>query len=124
MVRLSLGFGIGLIALGVLSYIVTGMTSLTALIPSAFGLVIAGLGFAARREAISRYAHYAAAGVALIGFIATVSSIPKAFALAAGGSVERPGATVIQLLMAITCVVFVVLSIRALVAARRDPEQQ
>src|SRR5215467_9296051 len=68
MANVTIGFGLVLAALGVGGYVATGRTSLTALIPLAFGLVLVVCGALARREALRKHAMHAAAVLGLLGF--------------------------------------------------------
>ncbi len=110
--------GIVLILIGIAGYLngaMTGHASLTALIPAAFGLVLAVLGAAgnARPNARKHFMH-AAAAVALLGFIMTaVRAVPKL------GEITTSPAIMAQAAMSVVCLFFVLLAIRSFVAARR-----
>lgn len=66
-----------LIALGLGGYFGTGTSSLTALIPAAFGVGIAGLGVMARGAGKRKRAMHIAVAVAALGFIACVPGLFK-----------------------------------------------
>jgi hypothetical protein len=115
----ALAFGTLLILLGVVGYVATGMVSVTALIPAAFGLLLALLGLLARQEALRKHAMHAAAALALVGFLATVSVFAGPLpALLAGGDVARPAAVISRAVMAILMLVFLVLCIKSFRDAR------
>ena len=111
--------GILLIALGLGSYFGTGMQSPTALIPSAFGLVLAGLGVMARDVAKRKMAMHIAAAVALVGYLACIPGLFKLPMILAGEVVPRPAAAISQSIMALLTAIFVVLAVRSFRQARR-----
>jgi glucose uptake protein GlcU len=91
--------------------------SITALIPAAFGIVLAALGLASQaKEALRKHLMHAALVVALLGFIATAILLSKVSELTASPAV------ISQALMAIVCLAFVVLGIRSFAVARRNRE--
>jgi hypothetical protein len=59
--------GIALAVLGVVSYVTTGRTSVTALIPAFFGIALVGLAWLGRSESVRRHAMHAAMVIALVG---------------------------------------------------------
>jgi hypothetical protein len=111
--------GLLLILLGAGGYLLTGGTSLTALIPAAFGVVMGLLGWFGRRESLRRHLMHAAAVLALIGLVPTLKGIGGALTLLGGGTVERPEAAVVQALMAVLCTVYLLVAVRSFIAARR-----
>ncbi len=119
MPTLTIALGVCLSILGFAGYLGGGRTSLTALIPAAFGLVFLILGAAAFRPPLRKHVMHAAAALALIGFLATVRAVGKMPALLSGGPVERPLAVVAQSIMALLCAVFVALCVKSLIDARR-----
>ena len=119
----SIIFGALLILLGILGYtyvMTTPNPSLTALIPAIFGVVLVLLGVVARaKENLRKHLMHAAVIVALLGFLGTVSSffkIPSLF----DGTAARPVAVVAQLITAIICLVFIILSVRSFIDARKN----
>lgn len=67
--------GLLLAALGLVSYVGTGRTSVTALIPAFFGVVLLVLAWIARNEAARRHVMHAAMVVALVGIAGTASRL-------------------------------------------------
>jgi len=68
--------GMALAILGLVSYLGTGRTSITALIPAFFGVVLLVLAFvAARGEAARRHAMHVAMVVALVGIAGTAQRL-------------------------------------------------
>lgn len=115
----SIIFGVLLILLGAAGYaygLMTGHASPTALIPAAFGLVIAIIGaVAASNEGLRKHLMHAAVIIALIGFIAPLGRV-----LSKIGEFTVSAASLSQLAMSAICLVFVVLAVRSFIAARRE----
>jgi hypothetical protein len=112
--------GILLILLGVVSLLASGGQSLTALIPAAFGLVLAALGVLARKETARRHAMHAAAAVSLISILGSASGFFKLFSLLSGDEVLRPAAVVAQSIMFVLSALFVALAVKSFIKARRN----
>ena len=109
-------FGLILIVLGVASYVATGRTSLTALIPAIFGAVFVICALVARNESMRKHAMHAAVSVGLIGALAALGrAVP---AMLNGGDVMRP-AFISQAIMAVLLIVYVVLGVQSFIAARK-----
>jgi len=108
-------FGLLLIVLGVASYVTTGRSSVTALIPAFFGAVLVICALIARNEAMRKHAMHAAVAIGLIGALAALArAIPAALA----GDASRP-AVVSQLAMGVLLLVYVALGVRSFIAARK-----
>lgn len=112
-------FGILLIIIGLAGYVygtAAGAGSPTALIPAAFGVVLAVLGeFARRSEAARRHLMHAAVVVALLGFIMTAGRL-----LMRASETTLSVATLSQLAMSIVCLAYVILAVSSFAAARRN----
>ena len=108
-------FGIVLILLGLASYLLTGRTSVTALIPAFFGAVFVILALVARNEAARKHAMHAAVALALIGLLATLARVLPALA---GGNLTRP-AVLAQLAMTVLLGVYIALGVKSFKEARR-----
>jgi uncharacterized membrane protein len=67
--------GLILVALGIMSYLGTGRTSITALIPAFFGVVFVVLAWVARNESVRKHVMHAAMVVALLGIAGTASRL-------------------------------------------------
>ena len=109
-------FGLLLIVLGVASWVTTGRTSVTALIPAFFGAVMVVCALIARTESLRKHAMHAAVAVALIGALA---SLARAIPAAMDGGVSRP-AVISQLAMGALLLVYVYLGVQSFVAARKS----
>ena len=109
-------FGVILIVLGIVGYVMTGQSSVTALIPSFFGIALAGLGLAANaKESLRKHLMHGAVVVALLGFIATAGRL-----LSRLSELTATPAVISQAIMAAVCLVFVILAIKSFAAARRN----
>lgn len=107
-------FGLILTVLGLAGYVLTGMVSVTALIPAFLGAILVALGFVARSEPVRKHAMHAAALVALIGFVGALFSLLRTpMALRPAMAVFSQAATVLL------TGVFVVLCVKSFIDARR-----
>ena len=111
--------GVLLILIGIIGYvfsIMDGNTSLTALIPAAFGLLLAIFGFIAKsNEGLRRHLMHAAVIVGLLGFL-----IPAGRILSKISDIKVSLAVFSQAAMALICLVFVILSIKSFIDARKN----
>jgi cobalamin synthase len=107
-------FGLALIALGAISYVLTGRTSVTALIPAFVGAAFLVLALIARKESARRHAMHAAVALGLVG---AVAALWRAVPAALNGQVARP-AVVAQVLMGALLIWYVGLGVRSFIAAR------
>ena len=109
-------FGVILIVLGIASYQLTGRTSLTAMIPAFFGVVLVACAMVARTsESARKHAMHAAVAVGLLGALAALGrGVPAAL----GGDLGRP-AVMSQLAMGILLLIYVALGVQSFIAARK-----
>jgi hypothetical protein len=119
MARITMVFGVALIALGVIGYIGPAAVSITALIPAIFGAVLVVLGWFAVNERYRKHAMHVATVIALVGFLGAVPGVIGLWDLISGAEVQRPAAVVSQSVMAILMAVFVGLCVRSFIEARR-----
>ncbi len=110
--------GVALVVLGVAGYLSSGMVSPTALIPAAFGGVLAGLGLAARSDGHRQAMMHFAMLVGLIGLLGAAGGVLQVPALLSG-TAERPAAVIAQTVMALLLVWYLVLGVRSFLEARR-----
>lgn len=120
MASLTIAIGVLLTLLGLGGYFGSGMVSVTALIPAVFGVLLLLAGVLARNPTRRKMAMHIAVVVGLLGFLGSVSGIPKTFALLQGETVERPAAAIAQAVMALLTGVFVVFCVRSFIDARRS----
>ncbi len=118
MPSITIALGVTLIILGLAGYFLTGGVSLTALIPAAFGLVIAVAGLIARDDNKRKHAMHAAVVVALLGFLGSVRGLLQIGNVFAG-TAARPAAVVAQTIMALLTLGYIVMAVRSFVQARR-----
>ena len=111
--------GIILILIGIAGYvfsIIDGNTSLTALIPSAFGVLLVIFGIiATSSEGLRKHLMHAAVVVGLIGFL-----IPTFRLISKMNDIKISLAVLSQALMAIVCLFYVILSIQSFINARKN----
>ena len=117
----TIGYGVILTAVGIVGYFATGQVSITALIPTFLGVPVVICGVLARNERLLKHAMHGAVLFALLGLLGTLRSPAKLPALL-DGTAERPAATIAQVLTLLSSSVFVVLSVRSFIAARRARE--
>lgn len=117
MASTTIALGVVLIVLGLAGYFLTGMVSVTALIPAFFGVVIGLCGLIARDERKRKHAMHAAVFIALIGFAGSVPGLLK-IADVFDGTAARPAAVISQSIMAVLTLGYVIVAIRSFLAAR------
>jgi hypothetical protein len=120
MANTTIGFGVILLVLGIGGYFGSGMVSLTALIPAAFGLLLLICGVIARDPGKRKHAMHFAAMIGLLGFLGSARGLAKIGAVLAGQPVERQNAVIAQAVMAILMLIFVALCVRSFIEARRS----
>jgi len=118
MTSTSIICGVLLILIGLVGYgygMSAGTPSPTALIPAAFGILIAILGaIAAAKPDLRKHLMHVAVLLGLIGFL-----IPAIRLLMKIGQLTMSAAVISQLAMSLVCLAFVILSVRSFIAARR-----
>ena len=120
--RITILFGVLLIALGLGAFFTAETMSPTALIPAYFGLPLVGLGAMALKDHLRKHAMHGAAMIGLIGCV--VPAYLAITKLLSSGEIERPRAVAVQLIMAVICAIFVALCVRSFIMARRARAQQ
>ncbi len=113
----TIALGGVLIILGLAGYFLTGAKSLTALIPAAFGLVMALSGLLARDERKRKHAMHTAVVVALLGFLGSFRGLLQ-IGDVVDGTAARPAAIVVQTIMAVLTLGYIVMAVRSFVKAR------
>lgn len=86
----SYGIAIGfvLVLLGVIAYVVSDFASVTALIPSALGVVVVLLGLAAKETDYTQESLYGMGLLGLLGVLGSARAVPEIVDLLTGGSVD------------------------------------
>ena len=118
MARSTTALGIALLILGLGGYLLTGASSLTALIPAAFGLLFVVAGLLARNDRLRVNAMHAAVVLAVLGFLGSVRGLFRIADVFHPIS-TRPAAVVAQAIMALLTLGYVVLAVRSFIRARR-----
>jgi hypothetical protein len=121
MAKMTVGFGIALIVLGVAGFILTGNKFPTSLIPAVFGIILLALGRMAENPDPKRrmlFMHIAVT-IGLLGFLATASSLVYFVQLIQGKTFPYPAAIEEKAAMATLSLIFVILCVRSFIAARR-----
>lgn len=118
MPRITIGFSLAYIALGLAGFFLTGAVHKTALIPAVIGMVLLVLGLLAGKENLRMHVMHAALLIGLLAFLGTargLAKLPAAFA----GTAERPAAVYAQAATAVLSLVYLALGVRSFIAARR-----
>jgi hypothetical protein len=110
--------GIALLVLGLGGYLLTGASSLTALIPSGFGVLFLLVGLMARNDRLRAHAMHAAVVLAVFGFLGSVRGLFRIADVFHPIS-TRPAAIVAQAIMALLTLGYILLAVRSFVDARR-----
>ncbi len=116
--QIAVGYGIALIALGVIGYFATGRASATALIPSGFGLLITLCGALAFKENLRKHIMHVAVVLSVIAMGGAGFRVVKSGALT-GGDVALPAAVIAQGIMVALSLVFLVITVKSFIDARR-----
>ena len=116
---LALSTGAVLILVGVLAYVLSGTSSLTAFIPSLVGLLLVVCGLLAGRESLRRHAMHASAVVALLGFLGSLMNAIRIGDVISGAA-ERPAAILSSFVMAVLLLIYLVAAIRSFIQVRRE----
>ncbi|NBW70673.1 MAG: hypothetical protein EBR32_04585 [Bacteroidetes bacterium] len=119
MQNLTLSLGILLVILGGASYLGTGQESITALIPSFFGILFILFGILSKQEKLRKHMIHAAAGLALLGILGTARAIPGFIDVISGTPVERPLAIYAQTAMLVMCAGYLIRAVQSFIDARK-----
>ncbi len=112
-------FGVILMIIGVGGYAMQdpGHGSPTALIPAAFGIVLAICGAVAMKEKLKMHAMHLAVLIGLLGIFPTFKGIISVVTQNFGG--KPPLASYSRAAMASVCIVYVILCVNSFIQARR-----
>jgi len=119
MPRITIVYGLFLVVLGVAGYFGSGAASVTALIPTFFGIPVTICGVLALRENLTKHGMHVAVLLGMVGMFGAARGLPGFISWIGGGEVERPTAVGAQTLMFASSLVFVALCVRSFIAARR-----
>ena len=99
-----------LLGLGGAGYFLTGRQSFTALIPSFFAVIVAGVGLATWQWGKLSTQSWSLMILASLGFVATARALPGFIKMLSGEAVARPAAIYSQTLMALASLVVLVVA--------------
>jgi sulfite exporter TauE/SafE len=116
---ITIGFGLFLIILALVTFIATGSEHLTALIPAGFGVLLAILGALARKDSLRKHVMHAAAALGLIGFVMPAIMVVRRLLNPDPDPSRGPAALIEQSIMALASAVFVGLCVKSFIDARR-----
>ncbi|MEE8149069.1 MAG: hypothetical protein V3T75_01335 [candidate division Zixibacteria bacterium] len=117
----TIAYGIILISVGIIGYSVTGMVSITALIPAFLGIIILVCGILAQKESRRKLFMHIALVFGLLGLLGTASALPSLFTMLGGEEVTRPGAVIGKSVTAILSLIFLLIGVKSFIDARRNP---
>jgi len=120
MAKLSIGYGVVFIFMGLVSYFGISSESVTALIPAFFGVPLIIFGWLGLNEKYLKHTMHGAAVLMLLGFAGTVSGLIKFFKMLAGVQPERPAAVTVQAIMALLCLMFLFFAVKSFIDVRKN----
>lgn len=120
MPKFSIVLGIIFIVMGLYGYFAISSESITALIPTFFGIPLFVLGWLGLNEKYLKHAMHGAAVLSLLGFAGTVSGLIKFFKMLGGAELERPAAVTVQAIMALLCLLFLIFAVKSFIDARKN----
>jgi hypothetical protein len=115
MVRITIVFGVLLIALGLGDYYITDAKRWTELIPAVLGLTMVVLGLVSLKESLRKNAMHAAVLLGLLGFAFTVRALHEL-----GQEILKRPELIAQSTMALLCGAFIVMAVKSFLDARRS----
>jgi hypothetical protein len=122
MAKLTIGFGILLILLGVFGFVATGSAHPTALIPVGIGLLFVLFGIMANTDNSKKrmlWMHISVT-VALLVFLGMIPAEINVIRLAHGASFAYPAAVESKAALSLFSLIYVLFCVRSFIAARRS----
>jgi len=119
--KLTMFFGVLLVALGVTAYLLTDSMHRSQLAPAVLGVVLFLCGVLANTENSKRrmlWMHVAVT-LGLLGFLASGAVVVMEFVWAHGEPFGEPMTVESRVAMCVVCLIFVALCVRSFIAARR-----
>lgn len=120
MPKFSIVLGIIFIVMGLYGYFGISSESITALIPTFFGIPLLVLGWIGLNEKYLKHAMHGAAVLTLLGFAGTISGLIKFFKMLGGAETARPAAVTVQAIMALLCLLFLIFAVKSFIDARKN----
>jgi fucose 4-O-acetylase-like acetyltransferase len=121
MAKLTIGFGILLVLLGIVGFVETGSAHPTALIPTAIGVLFVLFGAMANTEDSKKrmlWMHISVT-VALLVFLGMIPAAIDTIRLSRGVSFPHPAAVVEKGALALFSLIYVLFCVRSFISARR-----
>jgi Transmembrane proteins 14C len=121
MAKLTIGFGVLLILLGIIGFVSTGSAHPTSLIPSGIGLLFVLFGVMANSEDAKKrmlWMHISVT-VALLVFLGMIPAAIDTIKLSRGAYYPHPIAVEEKGALALFCLIYVLFCVRSFIAARR-----
>jgi hypothetical protein len=106
--------------MGLYGYFGISSESITALIPTFFGIPLLVLGWIGLNEKYLKHAMHGAAVLTLLGFAGTISGLIKFFKMLGGAETARPAAVTVQAIMALLCLLFLIFAVKSFIDARKN----
>jgi FtsH-binding integral membrane protein len=118
MTKLTNLVGLILTVVGIVAYVVSDSSSVTALIPTFIGVILLALGLASPNPKIHKHTIHAALVVALLGALGSLMNVIQIGDLISGDA-ERPAAIVTSTIMFVVLVAYIAAGVRSFKAARK-----
>lgn len=110
--KLTIGVGFILFILGLVSYVLSGMASVTALIPSILGAILAIFGILIYKKIYTEISIYISGIISIIGLLGSLRGIPQTVTFISGGEVTRPLAVISQTITVILAFILIIAIIK------------
>jgi len=121
MAKLTIVYGVIFILMGLYGYFGISSESMTALIPTFFGIPMLIFGWLGLNDKYLKHAMHGAAVIMLLGLIGTsIRILPLLFS---EDPLKRPAAVSMQAIMAVLCLVFIVLAVKSFIDVRKNREK-
>lgn len=102
---LGIGLGSLLGVVGVVAYIVTDFASITALLPTVFGIIVGAIGLLGRTNIDESHAVYGIGLLAVLGIVGSLRAVPDKIALLSGEAVDSVVATLSQAILILVSII-------------------
>ena len=116
----TIAYGALLIVVGIAGYFMTGMASVTALIPAFLGILILVSGVLAQKESRRKHFMHVAAVLGLLGILGTIGALPSLITMIGGEEVSRPAAVISKSVTSLLSLIFVLMCVKSFIVARRQ----
>ncbi|MEM7332370.1 MAG: hypothetical protein AAF490_09775 [Chloroflexota bacterium] len=117
--QISIGVGVILIVVALISVIVTGTSSITAWIPAFFGILLAACGALALNPARLKVMMHIVAVLAVLGALGSLNVIPDLFSGSASAA-----SIISRLVMLVLCGFLVYVSVMSFIQIRKNRQKE